>query len=61
MQDKRTPLQNTVVTTSDAVQKPAGRIVDTYFPSEYGPLQRKYDRLASEKVKTDQTVNKQKN
>ena len=29
MQDKKDTAANTVVTTSDAVQKPAGRIVDT--------------------------------
>ena len=41
MQDKRTPLQNTVVTTSDAVQKTCRKNCGyTYFPSEYGPLQR---------------------
>ena len=60
MQDKK-DTANTVVTTSDAVQKPAGRIVDTRTSQvNMDRYNEKYDRLASEKVKTDQTVNKQK-
>lgn len=53
---------NTVVTTtSDAVQKPAGRIVDTRTSQvNMDRYNEKYDRLANEKVKTDTTVNKQK-
>ena len=61
MQDKKDTAANTVVTTSDAVQKPAGRIVDTRTSQvNMDRYNEKYDRLASEKVKTDQTVNKQK-
>ena len=61
MQDKKDTAANTVVTTSDAVQKPAGRIVDTRTSQvNMNRYNEKYDRLASEKVKTDQTVNKQK-
>ena len=61
MQDKKDTATNTVVTTSDAVQKPAGRIVDTRTSQvNMDRYNEKYDRLASEKVKTDQTVNKQK-
>ena len=61
MQDKKDTAANTVVTTSDAVQKPAGRIVDTRTSQvNIDRYNEKYDRLASEKVKTDQTVNKQK-
>ena len=61
MQDKKVTAANTVVTTSDAVQKPAGRIVDTRTSQvNMDRYNEKYDRLASEKVKTDQTVNKQK-
>ena len=61
MQDKKDTAANTVVTTSDAVQKPAGRIVDTCTSQvNMDRYNEKYDRLASEKVKTDQTVNKQK-
>ena len=61
MQDKNDTAVNTVVTTSDAVQKPAGRIVDTRTSQvNMDRYNEKYDRLASEKVKTDQTVNKQK-
>ncbi|MFR1214160.1 MAG: hypothetical protein ACLSCV_04895 [Acutalibacteraceae bacterium] len=40
--------------------KPAGRIVDTRTSQvNMDRYNEKYDRLASEKVKTDQTVNKQ--
>lgn len=61
MQDKKDTAANTVVTTSEAVQKPAGRIVDTRTSQvNMDRYNEKYDRLASEKVKTDQTVNKQK-
>lgn len=61
MQDKKDTAANTVVTSSDAVQKPAGRIVDTRTSQvNMDRYNEKYDRLASEKVKTDQTVNKQK-
>ena len=61
MQDKKDTAANTVVTTSDAVQKSAGRIVDTRTSQvNMDRYNEKYDRLASEKVKTDQTVNKQK-
>ena len=61
MQDKKDTATNAVVTTSDAVQKPAGRIVDTRTSQvNMDRYNEKYDRLASEKVKTDQTVNKQK-
>ncbi len=61
MQDKKDTAANTVVTTSNAVQKPAGRIVDTRTSQvNMDRYNEKYDRLASEKVKTDQTVNKQK-
>ena len=61
MQDKKDIAVNAVVTTSDAVQKPAGRIVDTRTSQvNMDRYNEKYDRLASEKVKTDQTVNKQK-
>lgn len=61
IQDKKDTAANTVVTTSDAVQKPAGRIVDTRTSQvNMDRYNEKYDRLASEKVKTDQTVNKQK-
>lgn len=60
-QDKKDTVVNTVVTTSDAVQKPVGRIVDTRTSQvNMDRYNEKYDRLASEKVKTDQTVNKQK-
>ena len=61
MQDKKDIAVNAVVTTSNAVQKPAGRIVDTRTSQvNMDRYNEKYDRLASEKVKTDQTVNKQK-
>ena len=46
---------------SQTVQKPAGRIVDTRTSQvNMDRYNEKYDRLASEKVKTDHTVNKQK-
>ena len=56
MQDKKDTAANTVVTTSDAVQKPAGRIVDTRTSQvNMDRYNEKYDRLASEKVKTTNT------
>ena len=60
-ENKKDTAANTVVTTSETVQKPAGRIVDTRTSQvNMDRYNEKYDRLASEKVKTDQTVNKQK-
>ncbi len=45
----------------NVVQKPAGRIVDTRTSQvNMDRYNEKYDRLANEKVKTDNTVNKQK-
>ncbi len=58
---KESVSENTTFTTSDVVQKPAGRIVDTRTSQvNMDRYNEKYDRLANEKVKTDQTVNKQK-
>ncbi len=52
---------DTAAAASSAVQKPAGRIVDTRTSQvNMDRYNEKYDRLANEKVKTDQTVNKQK-
>ena len=53
------PAQNSG--NDNAVQKPAGRIVDTR--ASHVDIERyneKYDRLASEKIKTDNVVQKQK-
>lgn len=58
------PQQNTAASDdsdSNVVKKPTGRIVDTR--SSHVDMERyneKYDRLASEKVKTENTVQKQK-
>ena len=58
------PQQNTAPLTDadgNSVRKPAGRIVDTH--SSHVDMERyneKYDRLASEKVKTENVVKKQK-
>ena len=53
--------QPAVQQESNTVQKPAGRLVDTR--ASHVDIERyneKYDRLASEKVRTDNTVQKQK-
>ena len=61
MQDKRTPLQTQLLQLQMQYKKPAGRIVDTRTSQvNMDRYNEKYDRLASEKSKTDQTVNKQK-
>ncbi len=57
------PKQQTVPVqdTSNTVQKPAGRLVDTRASNvDIERYNEKYDRLASEKVRTDNTVQKQK-
>ena len=47
--------------TSNTVQKPVGRLVDTRASNvDIERYNEKYDRLASEKVRTDNTVQKQK-
>ena len=47
--------------TSNTVQKPTGRLVDTRASNvDIERYNEKYDRLASEKVRTDNTVQKQK-
>ncbi len=52
-----TPVQD----SSNTVQKPAGRLVDTRASNvDIERYNEKYDRLASEKVRTDNTVQKQK-
>ena len=56
-QQQTAPVQD----TSNTVQKPAGRLVDTRASNvDIERYNEKYDRLASEKVRTDNTVQKQK-
>ena len=55
------PVQNTAETESNVVTKPAGRIINTRSTNvNIDKYNEKYDRLASEKVKVDNTVQKQK-
>ena len=61
-QQNQSPAQNNAQQNGDnGVKKPAVRIVDTRTTNvNIDKYNEKYDRLASEKVKTDNTVNKQK-
>ncbi len=55
------PAANGQQNNGNVVRKPQGRIVDTRTSNvELEKYNEKYDRLASEKVKTDNTVQKQK-
>ena len=57
------PVQQPVKSDDNVVKKPQGRIVDTRAAKANVDIERyneKYDRLASEKMRTDNTVQKQK-
>ncbi|MCY1714970.1 translation initiation factor IF-2 [Caproiciproducens galactitolivorans] len=58
---QRKPQQQTNNTTDSGIRRPAGRIVDTHASHvELDKYNEKYDRLASEKINTNNTVQKQK-
>ncbi len=60
-QPARTQQSAPVQEISNTVQRPAGRLVDTRASNvDIERYNEKYDRLASEKVRTDNTVQKQK-
>ena len=60
-QPVRTQQSAPVQEISNTVQRPAGRLVDTRASNvDIERYNEKYDRLASEKVRTDNTVQKQK-
>lgn len=60
-QKKPQPQQPADSTDSNVIRKPAGRIVDTRSSHvELDKYNEKYDRLASEKINTNNTVQKQK-
>ena len=58
---QRKPQQQTNNTADSGIRRPAGRIVDTHASHvELDKYNEKYDRLASEKINTNNTVQKQK-